>query len=104
MRHNDAHQDGALAGAGVMHGRDGRDVIDGGAGVDTIYGSAGFDAVYSADLVDTIIDSAGGYELLLALPAAPAAPRPGDDAVHVATGDTVDIPVLDNDRSQREPP
>ncbi|MCY4632372.1 MAG: Ig-like domain-containing protein, partial [bacterium] len=99
-----------LAGAGVdridagegddvVYGRGGDDVIAGGPGFDAIHGGDGFDTVYSTDLVDRIVDDAGGYELILAAPAPAArgAPTPGDDAAHVAAGGAVLVDVLGND-------
>ena len=92
------------AGADTVYGRGGRDRIDGGAGADTIHGGDGFDTVHSADLVDRIVDDAGGYELLLALPAGSAhvAPVVSDDVAHVAAGETVDVDVLGNDYDPNE--
>ena len=89
----------AGAGADVVYGRAGADRLDGGAGVDTIHGGDGFDTILSADLAEMIIDDADGYELLLLSPAPPeqTAPVPGDDAAHVARGETLDVSVLDND-------
>ena len=87
------------AGADTIYGAGGADEITGGPDADTIHGGAGFDTIHSRDLVDAIIDRAGGYELLLAPPAATAqaAPVANDDVAYAATGETLDISVLDND-------
>ncbi len=89
----------AGGGDDVIFARGGRDRVDGGSGVDVIHGGDDFDTIYSRDLADVIVDDAGGYELIL-LPAPPrvgAAPVVGDDAAHVALGETTLIGVLDND-------
>ena len=92
------------AGQDVVYGRDGADSIDGGTGVDTIHGGRDFDTIHSADLADTIIDDADGYELLLtaSTPTAHVAPVATDDAAHTSPAETADIAVLDNDHDPNE--
>ena len=85
----------------TVYARGGGDRIAGGPGADKIYSGPGADIVYSDDLADaeadTVVDG-DGYELLLVPPAQEnAAPVAGDDALSVSPGETVEIPVLDND-------
>ena len=88
----------------VVYAGGGKDRIDRGSGIDTIYGGSGFDTINSTDLADRIVDTVGGYELLVAPPAssAHAAPVTTDDAVYAAASETVDIAVLDNDHDPNE--
>ena len=94
----------AGAGTDTVYGGGGDDEITGGAGVDTIHGGPGLDTIHSTDLVDRIVDTAGGYELVVLPPASPAhvAPVTSDDVVYAATEETVDIAVLDNDYDPNE--
>ena len=94
----------AGAGTDIVYGRGGDDEITGGPDADTIHGGDGYDTVFSSDLVDSILDDADGYELLVAVPASPAhtAPVASDDAAHTAPGETLDISVLDNDHDPNE--
>ena len=89
----------AGAGDDIVYGRGGDDEITTGPGVDIIYGGDGFDTIHSRDLADTVIDDAGGYQLLLTPPAPPAdtAPVTGNDETYVTPGETLEIEVLDND-------
>ena len=88
----------------VVYAGGGKDRIDRGSRIDTIYGGSGFDTINSTDLADRIVDTVGGYELLVAPPAssAHAAPVTTDDAVYAAASETVDIAVLDNDHDPNE--
>ena len=90
-----------LAGTGgdTVYAGGGDDEITGGPGDDAIHGGPGFDTVHSSDVAETVIDTPGGYELLVAPPASPAHAAPSliADSAYVMPGETLDIAVLDND-------
>ena len=96
-----AGHDWVYGGAGddTIYGRAGDDRIVAGAGIDTVHGGAGIDRVYSSDLDDTVVDTRGGYELVVSPAArvAQSAPAATVDWQHMDVSDTAILDVLGND-------